>query len=122
MNQPVTLVLWRDAKTDPPKRSRDYETGFGVPLFYDTTRKEWGERDELLGDWYPAMPQPSVWCELTPPGDDPLTVDDLRYTAEILERVSAGKEPTPGEDVATLAGILARHWRRVLADAALEKA
>ncbi len=68
---PITLVRWRDAKTDPPDGSHDLMwTDVGEGYFYR-------EKGMWYSEGYDMYPQPSVWCDPVPPGDDPLTTDDL---------------------------------------------
>lgn len=78
----VTLVVWRDAKTDPPPHFGLFRTDVGLLHYYD---EAWAERASD-GFMLPADPQPSVWCNPRPPGDDALTLDDLRNVLEFAHR------------------------------------
>ena len=71
MSNPVTLVVWRDAKTNPPATANRKRTDSGFVYCLD-------------GDWqdrtgHPMVVEPTIWCNPTPPSSDPLTLDDLRY-------------------------------------------
>ena len=72
----ITLAVWRDASTDPPKR--------------DTERYWWtdeGEARYFAGLWLgcdgPITPR--WYCDPKPPGENAITIDDLRDIAEIVE-------------------------------------
>lgn len=68
----VTLVVWRDAKTDPPEWDGMYQTDVG---FYTYSNGGW---QSLLR----TAPRPSVWCDPVPPGEDALTTEHLRVLAD----------------------------------------
>ena len=76
----VSLVVWRDASADPPERNRHVWTDVGQA--YCWGRKpvwEWTDYD------IEADCTPTVWCDPKPPGENALTLNDLRDIAEIVE-------------------------------------
>ena len=69
MSDAVTLVRWRDAQTDPPEVAGNHATDQGCCYWnFDG----WLHYTDRVMD-----PQPRWWCDPQPPGDKPLTVDDL---------------------------------------------
>ena len=74
----VTLVVWRDAHEDPPKRTGAHLTNKGLQLY-----------DPYIGWHFGHTEQPSWWCDPQPPGEDALTVDDARY---VLRRAAREAE------------------------------
>ena len=83
MTDPVTLVRWRRADTDPPDDHRLVVTDRGFGRFMGPRGLP---RDAGHGVvWFPLrsdtewmFPQPSWWCDPQAPGEDALTTDDLR--------------------------------------------
>ena len=76
----VTLVVWRDASADPPKRDRHVWTDVGQA--YCWGRKpvwEWSEPD------IDADCTPTVWCDPKPPGENAVTLDDLKLARHLLD-------------------------------------
>ena len=77
----VLLALKRDAKTDPPENQRGVMTDLGAAWY------------AINGRWYghmpfhsiPLDPQPVWWCDPQPPGEDTLTVEDMRRALYCLE-------------------------------------
>lgn len=101
MSDPVTILVWRDAKTDPPDGALLVQTDRG--LAYRVLAQWFSEDDDS-----DLMPAPTVWAELpVPPPSDPLTLDDLRV---LLACVSSwGDDPAYGvkeQAVARLRDIL----------------
>ncbi len=96
----VTLVVWRDASTDPPPRDHDVWTDVGEAYC-------WGRNP--VWEWTkPGMEAdctPTVWCDPTPPGENAVTLDDLRAAARacavLAESIRAFPEDaTPDEIIA----------------------
>ena len=78
----VVFALERNAKTDPPEGSGEYlPTDVGL-LLYDANRQSWGEWVEVTDEFFPALPQPSVWYDLRPTDGEGLTTEDLRVLAD----------------------------------------
>jgi hypothetical protein len=81
MSDPIVLVRWRDAKTDPPaNKETGYPTDMGIGYIHPVNGL-WIDQAYLV----PFSPQPFVWCDPLPPGDDALTIDDLRAVCDGLE-------------------------------------
>lgn len=87
-DRPVSLVVWRDAKKEPPKRGSrvlvDRPILAHTPVFayrsgLDDKYKMWSDPHGTLD------PQPSVWCDPVPPSEDALTLDDLRLAAHYAD-------------------------------------
>lgn len=88
-SDPITLVRWRDAKTDPPPNDEfSYLTHVKEENFDYAAVCTYLGSEDVYGDivgyaWYygdsgdPATPQPDLWADAPPPNDDPLTVADL---------------------------------------------
>ena len=79
---PITLVPWFDAKDNPPvseqRPLRHVATDRGTGWFGSLDRCWWS-----TGTGKRMEPQPSVWCDPSPPsGDDALTVEDLRLVLD----------------------------------------
>ena len=89
----VTLVVWRDASTDPPRegewrltdrgwlRYTDLYEGYEDPSPPGTPL--WCE--EGCGEYLWVSPQPTVWCDPKPPGENAVTLDDLRRARHLLD-------------------------------------
>lgn len=85
-SDPITLVRWRDAKTDPPRTLAEKWTDRdGARMHVDMKRWVWMNGEEIGG------PQPALWCDPVPPSEDALTLDDLRLALYVLERANSGK-------------------------------
>ena len=75
----VSFAVWRDASTDPPDDDRLVLTERLEFAFYDADMSPpWCDHDFYADDIRPLNPQPSWWCDPKPPGEDALTLDDLR--------------------------------------------
>ena len=83
MPDAVTLVRWRDAKTDPPEEGEPAKTTNAGILAYEEPLGGWCWTGSQ-GNRYLARPQPTVWCDPVPPPGDALTLDDLRAAAAFL--------------------------------------
>ena len=78
----VVIVRERCASKDPPERGSGYlPTDIGI-LLYDANRQSWGEWVEVTDEFFPALPQPSVWYDLRPTDGEGLTTEDLRVLAD----------------------------------------
>ena len=75
MSDPITFARWRDARADPPPTGSVRLTDEGPAQFYSDGEPGWYD-PAPNGDY--LDPQPTVWTVVRPPGDDPLTIDDLR--------------------------------------------
>ena len=82
----ITLVRWKDAKTDPPESSLYdwYHTDVGgdVLCYLDDKGWCWEANSNVF---VPVRPQPTVYTAVFPPGENALTLNDLRDIAEIVE-------------------------------------
>ena len=84
MSDPITIVRWRDARTDPPKDNRQVWTDDGGMTYFEGAEppaRKW--QDEWPGA------DPTVWCNPVPPGADPLTLDDLRLILPAAQDTAA---------------------------------
>lgn len=80
MSDPITLVRWRRADTDPPRTLVEVWTDRGgARMHVDMKRWVWMNGEEISGA------QPSWWCDPVPPGDDPLTMDNWESAVAELE-------------------------------------
>ena len=86
----VTITRWRDAQADPPGHPGGVLTDQGLAWY--------GHTPDGGGPWYgelgafgspPLDPQPSWWCDPQPPGEDALTIDDLRLIDGVLVNLRA---------------------------------
>ena len=100
MNNPVTLLVWRDAKTDPPERGRMVGSWADEGLFW-YEYGEWWHNDPLGVD-NPRNPRtpPMLWADAAQPNlDNPLdvlTVEDVDlicYWVETMSKVISGLNP-----------------------------
>ena len=105
MNNPVTLLVWRDAKTDPPENGSIRTTDEGRAQYWD----EDGEPGWYYGpDGDFLDPQPRWWCDPRPPGDDAPTLQDVaNVTAAATYLVRYVPSDDPNE-VAEMAASAAR--------------
>ena len=71
----VTLLHWRDARTDPPRSGARRITDMGWAQYWDDGGDPGWYHDN---DGEYLEEQPVVWCAPTPPVEDALTLDDLR--------------------------------------------
>ena len=70
MSDPVTLVRWRRADTDPPDGDHLVLTDASITSYYDDGA--WWYND-LTGDdeRIPLLPEPVWWCDYpAPPAED----------------------------------------------------
>ena len=93
----VTLTVWRDAQTDPPGHPGGVLTDQGL-AWYGRTPKGDGPWYSELGAYGspPLDPQPSVWCDPQPPGENALTVEHINHAIEVLE--AGDTDYLPGEE------------------------
>ena len=86
----VTLAAWRNAQTDPPGHPGGVLTDQGL-AWYGRTPKGDGPWYSELGAYGspPLDPQPSVWCDPQPPGEDALTARGLRTAVHALSAYGA---------------------------------
>jgi hypothetical protein len=97
MTDPVTLVRWRRADTDPPDDHRLVVTDRGFGRFMGPRGLP---RDAGHGVvWFPLrsdtewmFPQPSWWCDPTPPGGDALTENDLVWAVGAVDDLTRRHE------------------------------
>ena len=84
VSDPVTLTVWRNAKTDPPETDDALCFTDGNPPYLRHVSDEdyygWVFTD-VDGIEVRARRAPKVWCDPVPPADDPLTLDDLNLIA-----------------------------------------
>ena len=88
-SDPITLVRWFDAKTDPPETDDALCFTDGNPPYLRYVSDEdyhgWVFLD-VDGIEVRARRAPRVWCDPVPPGADPLTLADLRVLADPANR------------------------------------
>lgn len=126
-SDPITLVRWRDAKTDPPPHDEmAYLTHVKEEDFAYSAVCTYVGSEDIYGDivgyaWYygesgdPATPQPDLWADAPPPGDDPLTLDDLR-ALERMATYAVVETDFDGDGNPAMAGLRDR-LRRALEEA-----
>ena len=117
MSDPVTLTVWRDAKTDPPDRGRMVSSWADDGLFWYEYGEWWYTDPGVDNPRNPRTP-PMLWAGITHPNlDDPLdvlTVEDLAlicYWVETMSKVISGINPGlagPTEAQAALTSAFAR--------------
>lgn len=83
MSDRISLVRWRDAKTDPPNHERYVWTDEGQAVFFG---RLW-----ITGDGYGT---PTMWCDPMPPTQDALSFMDLDLLAVVVSQQWKG-ETTP---------------------------
>lgn len=87
-DRPVSIVVWRDAKKEPPEHEHQTLTSNGEG-FHDPEEREWLWPADADGDALPMNPQPQRWAEMpVPPSEDALTLDDLRVAVGALLHAS----------------------------------
>jgi len=75
----VSVLVWRDATTDPPPRKR---------IAVIATRRSDGRPIFTFADYVVTQPEMySLWCEPVPPGEDAATTEDLVYAVGALEQL-----------------------------------
>lgn len=86
----VTILVWKNAKTEPPDGDRLVLTDLLEFAHYDSDDDpEFGgagwyfDNPHVGSQW--LEPQPSLWADVRSPGDDPLTTDDLQDLADLGE-------------------------------------
>jgi hypothetical protein len=93
MSDLVSLVVWRDAAKDPPLPEDGWPvmTDQGAAIYVESE----GQDGNISGAaWYKAEasdyldPQPSVWCDPTPPTKDGLTIDHLAALSNLPDAFS----------------------------------
>lgn len=89
MPRPVSIVVWRDAKTDPPTKDGGYLVKDGdyptVCWGYDTESGKWFFHDEVHRI---VLDPPVLWAEWPVVSD--LTDDDVRDAAQQVEHAALG--------------------------------
>lgn len=99
MPNPVSILVWRDAKTDPPTLDGSYlvkEGDYPTVLWgYDTEEGVWFIRGEIHAL---VMDPPTLWAEWPEPGD--LTDEDVREAIVLADSaLSFGGLPEDREAV-----------------------
>jgi hypothetical protein len=113
MSDPITLVVWRDAREDPPGHycmvATDAGLGFYVAdgeesMFYYAALEPGPYSGYGLGDI--MDPQPRWWTdldELSPPTNDALTVEDVELAAVACALVANDlEEASEGRSASTV--------------------
>lgn len=107
-DRPVTLVVWRDAKKEPPPHSNPVIVEFDEkPHGYSSyprigylshSQSAWGTWTD--DEHQVVYPQPVRWCDPVPPSEDALTLDHLKNAADacaVLAVLRKDHEPAFGD-------------------------
>ena len=99
----AVIVIWRDAKSDPPEDTHLHTTDRPVQGYYDSVMGWWRYEDHVK-----MYPQPKWWCEPSPPGDKAPTVEDIDMLLNVFDMAWESETiPLTRKDEATAARIRA---------------